>query len=329
MAAGILLLSRARSLGQRLRVEIVGDPEEIGVVNGPAILHSPAVASCGVGRELGSGAVVVVPGPADEPVMVSLSPDGRRDWFKVDRKGDGVHPATQGYVALSRSSGPAARELAREIVRSLEALGCAPEPAVLDLLFGAPVPPLTRISVALRAGRALSGERGLPINLFLADGAFDDDSPGPLGRGEAISRLEPVLGGRVDAFLRAADALEGPDHASAEVLVRSLTEVLVHLALLPRQAILPPLDPAADAVAFHLGRALRASVGNPQAQTGLVDTYRFLGGRFVAQAEHAVDLPGDLPPGDRLARWEWFCTHVSEAATRMERIWRDLMDPPM
>lgn len=326
MAAGVLLLSRARSFGQRLRVEIVGDPTDVGVVSGPAILHSAPVSSCGVGRELGSGAVVVVPGPVSEPLMVSLSPDGRRDWFRVDRTGEGVHPATRCHVALLRSPNAGARRLARELNAAIEALGCAPEPAVLDLLFGAPVPPLTRLSVALRAGRALSGERGLPLNQFLAEGGDEDDAPGPLPRAAALGRLDPTVRGKVEAFVRAADGLPG---AAAEPLLAALAEILGHFALLPRQAILPPLDPAADAVAVHLGRALGATGGNEQAQVSLLETYRFLGGRFTTSAEHAVDLPADPPPADRLARWQWFCSHVSEAAARMESLWRDLMDPPM
>ena len=62
LTAGILLLSRARSFGQRLDVAILGDPHDITPVVGPALVHSPVLASCGVGRELGAGALVIVPG---------------------------------------------------------------------------------------------------------------------------------------------------------------------------------------------------------------------------------------------------------------------------
>ena len=111
MVAGILLLSRARSFGQRVRVEIVGDPGDIGVVEGPAILHSAPLASCGVGRDYGSGALVVVPGPATAPLAVSLTADGRSEWFQVDRAGEGVHPATRAFVRYRKDQRPAARKM--------------------------------------------------------------------------------------------------------------------------------------------------------------------------------------------------------------------------
>lgn len=326
MVAGILLLAKARSFGQRVRVEIVGDPSDIGVVSGPAILHSAPLASCGVGRELGSGALVVVPGPADEPLAVSLSPDGGRDWFYVDRAGEGVHPATRAFVALGRDPRPVARIQARRVREAVEVLGCAAEPAVLDLLFGAPAPPLTRLAVALRAGRALSGARGRSVTDFL-QGEPDDALAVP-DRDGVLRRLAPAVEPGVRQFLAAQETLAAQDGGRDAALVDALWELGQHLASLPTHGILPPLDPAMDAVAFGLGRALTATVGQAQAQVGLIDTYRFLGGTFVQAADWPVDLPADAPPADRLQRWTWFCSHVREAAARVDRIWRDLVDPP-
>ncbi|MFN7145478.1 MAG: hypothetical protein ACK4YP_17015, partial [Myxococcota bacterium] len=153
MVAGILLLSRARSFGQRVRVEIVGDPGDIGVVEGPAMLHSAPLASCGVGREYGSGALVVVPGPANEPLAVSLTADGRSEWFHVDRGGEGVHPATRAFARYRRDHRPLVRQQVRTFLKACDVLGIAPEAAVLALLFGAPAPTLRRIALALSAER--------------------------------------------------------------------------------------------------------------------------------------------------------------------------------
>lgn len=326
MVAGILLLARARSFGQRVRVEIVGDPGDIGVVSGPAILHSAPLASCGVGRELGHGALVVVPGPTAEPLAVSLSPDGRSDWFYVDRSGEGVHPATRAYVQLGRDPRPVARIQARRVRAAMEALGCAAEPAVLDLLFGAPAPPLTRLAVALRAGRALSGARGRAVTDYL-HGEPDDALAVPDREG-VLRRLIPKVEVTTRQFVAAQAALGAQDGGRDAALGEALWELGQHLASLPTWGILPLLDPAMDAVAFGLGRALGATAGQDQAQRGLLETYRFLGGSFVAQADWPVDLPSDPPPFDRLGRWAWFCTHVSEAAARIDRLWRDLVDPP-
>ena len=49
LTAGILLLSRARQFGQRLSVSVMGDPDQITPVEGPALVHSAVLASCGVG----------------------------------------------------------------------------------------------------------------------------------------------------------------------------------------------------------------------------------------------------------------------------------------
>jgi len=325
MVAGILLLARARSFGQRVRVDIVGDPGDIGVVEGPAILHCAALASCGVGREYGSGALVVVPGPAKAPLAVSLTADGRSDWFYVDRGGEGVHPATQAFVRYRRDPRPAARQQVRAFLKAMDTLGIAPEAAVLDLLFGAPVPPLTRIALALRAGRALSGARGAPITAYLTGDLVDDEEN--VSFTATLARLAPALRGEVESFVRDAEELAAADGDRA--WVDGLVELASHLALIPPQGMLPPLSPAADAVAFGLGRALGATQGNAQAQAGLLETYRFLGGKFTDAAPWPVELPADLPPVERLGRWAWFASHVSAAADQVDRLWRDLVDPPM
>jgi hypothetical protein len=327
MAAGILLLSRARAMGQgRIRVEILGDPVEIGSVEGPAILHSAPVAGCGVGRELGNGALVVVPGPASSPVAVSLSADGRDGWFLVDRTGEGVHPATRAFQAARKDTRVPVRHHVRQFQRLLGELGCAAEPAVLDVLFGAPAPPLTRLAVALRAGRSLSGDRGAPITGFLTGDPPDDEDGSPPSLEAALARLAPALQAPVASWLSAERRYAAEVGNSA--LLDAVSEIACHLAMLPSHGILPPLAPSADAVAFGLGRALAASQGNSRAHASLLDTYQFLGGRFVGSGTHAVELPADPPPEDRLGRWSWFCSHVAAAAERVDAIWRDLVDPP-
>ncbi|MBA2322390.1 MAG: hypothetical protein H0V89_14695, partial [Deltaproteobacteria bacterium] len=175
--AGILLLTRARQLGFRLEVSVVGDPDDIVPIRGPALLYAPVLAGCGVGREHGSGATVVIPGPPSDHLIVSLHPHGETGWFCVDRTGAGYHEGAKAFVRLSRDPRPGARELGKMIRLAMDGLGLSQDPAVLDVLFGADIHALTRVAVGLRAGRAMAGGRGAPITRFAASYTEHDPLP--------------------------------------------------------------------------------------------------------------------------------------------------------
>lgn len=343
LVAGILLLSRARSFGvPGPRVAILGDPTDIATVQGPAILHSHVLASCGVGRHYGRGPLVVVPGPSDAPLAVNLGMDGLGTWFEVDSAGGGLHPATQALMRLSRDGRPRAKELGRALRRVLKDLGLSSEPAVLDLLFGAPAPPLNRLALALRAGRSISGEEGAPINRYLLEEDPNEGDPPALGLpGDEILRrfkqgqLESILGrmrlsqrDAVEDFLEGAYTLAQEDGGRDLALIAGLSELVGHFSLLPPNSILPPVDSAADAVATGLGNALGASVGPSNAAEALVDIFRFLGGKFTDNSLYAVQLDDKRPPADRLGRWQWFCSSVLDASRHADQLWRQVVDLP-
>lgn len=337
----ILLMTKARQLGMRLNASLVGDPDDICHVPGPAVVYSPVLASCGVGRELGTGAVVVVPGAPDAELMVSMSTNGTGDWFTVDRSGGGRHPATQAYVRLSRDPRVPARHLAKELRRGMESVGMHAEPAVLDLLFGAPSDPLTRLSVALRAGRAMSGARGSPVTAWLSGAVDPERDPLPHAYDKAAfedalrtGALQWILDGlaaplqdRVDDWLQAARTVAGEDGGRDLELVHALAEIASHLVSLPPNSILPPLGAAEDAVAVAFGTALRA-VGDENANAQLRSVFRFLGGRYVADAAHVYEVDSDPPPPGPLARWGWFCAQALRGKERAEELWPRIVDPP-
>ncbi|TNE89125.1 MAG: hypothetical protein EP330_11845 [Deltaproteobacteria bacterium] len=341
VTAGILLLTRARQLGLLLHVQVLSDETDWVPVEGPALLYAPPLAGCGVGREEGVGGTVIVPGPPGRPLIVSATPHGVDGWFEVGRSGEGAHPATQAYVRLSKDPRVPARRAAKQLRRAMETLGMSTDPAVLDVLFGAEVPPLTRISLALRAGRALSGTRGQPITRYV-NSSFSSEDPLPADLdADAFreqlegSELAWILDGlstaiRDDAeeWLETIRSLAREDHGRDLPLAHALAELASHLVQLPAHSILPPLGAAEDSVAV----GLRAALGvdrEGDALRQLIQMYRFLGGKFVTEAEYQTfEVCEATPPGDHIGNWTWFCTQVRRGRRRAEELWPDILEPP-
>ena len=334
-----MLLTRARQLGYRLEVGIVGDPTDVTPIHGPAILYAPVLASCGVGREAGRGATVVVPGPPGTPLMVTTHPHGESGWFFVDRTGNGMHPATQAFVRLSRDSRPEARELGRQIRKGMETLGLSTDPAVLDVLFSADIPPLTRLAVGLRAGRAMAGGRGESITRFIAGIANADPLPadftsevaqlmmGPEGTRWILDALSMAVRDKAEGCMELARKLAREDGGRDLVLLFHITELASNLVQLPPNSILPPLGAAEDSVATGLLDALNAS-GEGDANQQLGQTFRFLGGKYTDGGLHINDVSNMPPPSDQVGKWRWFCSEVRRGRKQADALWPDIFDPP-
>lgn len=335
--AGILLLTRARQLGLPLTVSIVGDPDDAVRIPGPAVCYAPVLASCEVGRDHGYGATVVIPGPPGKPVLATVWPHGEGGWFLVDRTGKGAHPATIAANALSKDERAPARELGRLLRQVQSALGMGSDPAILDVLFGAQVPTLTRLAVALRAGRAMSGGRGEPVTRFLVGNAVDRDPLELDAPEDVVSATHPdqlswILAGlshavhdQAEELLKVAGEL-AKDTPEVATLVYHLAEIASHLVQLPEHCILPPLGAAEDSVAVGLKAALRAE-GDGDANRELQQTYRFLGGRYVDDAPHAYQVTDTPPPEGWIDRWSWFGSEVRKGRKQADALWPEIVDP--
>jgi len=340
MTAAILLITRARQLGFSQRVSVVGDAETMATVQGPALVYAPVLASCGVGREYGVGGTVLVPGPLAEPLLVSTQDGGLDGWFSVDRSGDGMHEATQAFTRLSNDPRVSARRLAKDIRRLAKILGTHASPGLLDVLFSAPVDPLTRLSLVLRAGRAHSKGGDLAVTRLLSPGQANTQEPIPPGYDrpflEDLMRYgsiewildsltdsaRPYAEGWIDLLRTMARDDEGRDLA----LLYGLLELISHLAQLPPNSILPPLDAAMDGVAHSLTRAL--TVDQPQdANAKLREVFQFLGGRFVPEARYAFSVYSDPAPEGRAECWAWFCRSVARGHDHATALWPEMVDP--
>jgi len=337
---GILLLTKARQLGYPLNVTLIGDPEDVAAVPGPALVYAPVLASCGVGRKDGSGATVIISGPPGTPLLMTVQPHGTDGWFLVDRGGEGSHPATKAFARLSRDPRQPARHLAKEIRRALEGLGASSHLGVLDVLFSASVSPLTRLSVALRTGRALAGGRGQAITSFVggSDLPTEDPLPPDPDRNEQMQFLEHdrahwifeglsmTIRDRAEEWLDTARKLAAEDDGRDLDFIYAVTEMVSHLVQLPAHSILPPLGAAEDSVAVGLKAALYAE-GDGDANRQLSKVFRFLGGRYSPDGSFDQQVSATKPPADRIARWQWFCAEVRQARLRAEELWPLIIDP--
>jgi len=325
------------SFGQRITVEIVGEANNITPVTGPAVVHSPVLASCGVGQKDRDGGLVIVPGHASAPLSLSFREGGSDEWFMVDRAGVGINNATQQFVKLCRNRNADRRRLGQQLTRAMHVLGCAPEPAVLDVFFGAPSNPLVRLAIALRAGRSMDGRRGEPLNKFfsgeetkgLPPGGFDVEDIRQLNPNDpaGMQRLLQLLPKSTRAS--AIDTFTKMGHLGDEChhLLRGLVEHLDGLAAMPEGPSLPRLTPAMDTVAVALGSAIGSTDGQQDAMRQLHDVFLFLGGRFVSEAKHPIHIPGTIAPHNQTQKWQWLCRAAIHSAEKSEDLWRQVVDP--
>ncbi len=210
---------------------------------------------------------------------------------------------------------------------------------MLDVLFGAVVPPLTRLAVGLRAGRAMAGGRGEPITRFITGTAAGDPLPpqysreldplllDPQGLSWIVDALSTAVRDKAEECLHIARELAAEDGGRDLVLLFHVMELASHLVQLPAHSILPPLGAAEDSVATALKDALRAS-GDGDAVAQLSQVYRFLGGTYVDAARNAVKVGGDdPPPADHVGRWRWFSREARRGRKDADALWPDLFDP--
>ena len=223
--------------------------------------------------------------------------------------------------------------------RSAHLAGLLVVQILLDLLFGAPLPPLERLALALRAGRAMTGSSGDLFTRYISSGTEGLPDPFPSGctlkdlrEAELDGRFELLLN-RIEPGIRDAmadwfDGMKALEEASGmEPLICGIAEVGSHLVSLPMAGMLPALDPARIAIAQNLGHAIGSVAEQTCALTSLIEMFKFLGGSFTDHTPFAITVPGEAPPVGRIERWSWLCRAAESARSESENIWRRLVDP--
>ena len=340
LTAGILLLSRGRSFGLPITVNIVGDPKDVEEVLGPTVVSCQVLASCSVGRELGDGPVVVVSGGSADPVLVSVNNRSEGGWFFVDSSGNGWHPATKALVRMVRDSRPCARHASTLLLGLFRWAGMPAEPALIDLLFGARADPLTRIGMALQASATMTNSRvHRSVSERLA-GGFETPLVEEGLKGEQIfemwhsGELDPVLEAlpagvatAVADWLASMEQLSSQDGGESGVLVATLGSLIGNVLLLPQGCMLPTLDATHRGLAIGVVKVLGAREKDSDTSRSLLDVFRFLGGRFEPFSPYPFQLPATPAPEGRKERWIWLIDSVEQAAEQMETIWKEVMSP--
>ncbi len=340
LTAGILLLSRGRSFGLPVTVSIVGDPKKIEAVRGPTVVSSQVLASCSVGRDLGDGPLVVISGGSTDPVLVAVDNSNKEGWFYVDSSGDGWHPATKAIVKMVRDSRASARHASALFLGLLRWAGVPAEPALMDMLFGAPVDALTRLGMTLQASASITNSRvhqsvserisgGIETPL-LAEGLTGARVFEMWHAGELSGALEALPNGvsiAVEDWLVSMERLSAEDGGESEVLVASLGTLLGNVLLLPQGCMLPNLGGTSRGLAIGVVNVLGAKEKDADASKSLLEVFRFLGGRFEDFSPYPYQLPNSPAPEGRKERWMWLISSVEQAAEQMEKIWKEAMNP--
>jgi hypothetical protein len=210
---------------------------------------------------------------------------------------------------------------------------------IIDLLIGAPLPPLDRVALAFRAGRAITGDDGVPLYRFLTPTTSVLEALPPDADSATILRWlqsddAEEFWGRFTLPVRVAcremmpswEELGARDPEVLELLA-GFVELASTLVCMPSTSMLPPLDASSDAVACGVAAAIGATRGNTDANAFLVEMFRFLGGRFVSTYPHPIAVEEVEAPLDRLERWQWFCHLARGAADQADALWSHVVDP--
>jgi hypothetical protein len=243
---------------------------------------------------------------------------------------------------MSRDPRVEVKKLAKQARITFQTLGILPQTGLLDFLFQAPVPALTRIALTLRAGRSINTGVSQPITQFLSGEGIGSVEPisdvytepaqaaeilRQATTGPFLAGLTPKAKAHVVQWCQLARKAAKEDKGRDGAFVYHMGQLLSHLEQLPAHSILPPLDAALDGVALCLPKALQA-IGNEDANQTLRQMFTFLGGRYVEPCPNMYSVYAVEAPNEPMGRWQWFCQAATVGRTRADELWPLITDPP-
>jgi hypothetical protein len=310
LTAGILLLSKARSFGQPLRVSILRPANEIAI-EGPVLLRSNLLVGVGLPTAKGNGNVVLFPGEAKNPLSVRLEHEG---WLRLDRSGAGEMEETKAFVKLSRKRERPLSSLAFQAITGLRKLGVTPEPGIIDILFHRELDPMRRLILFLHFGRYLSGSEGQAIQRYLQLPIEPTQ--------EELRVLKPGLRRELTKWLEEVEvAFEG-----SRALSDGVRRFAEDLAESDQLGFFPPLSMEDVSLICTLSEGLSAISKGSNALDFMKDRFTFLGGTIVEKAQNVIAISDVLPPEAHLPSWDWLLSEAEKGSDRTEQIWRQIMD---
>ena len=296
IAAGILLLSKARRFGMTLSLSIVTDSIP-SISPDPTLLYSPLLVGLGIPQASADPAMVILSGKSTAFGRVRIADT----WYSIDRSGQGLRPETKELIAILLNNDKSDVEFQQEFFSLLSKLGLCLEPAMIDLFFAMAESDMEEaFRVLLYVSR--TNKRGSSFYALRSEWQEDD-----------------VL----SAFFRWEQRTEGM--ILGEKLARWKQEFLnMDMRLLSMQ-ITPEISGIQRSMLEFLG-----SIGDAVDLFRILkERYLFLGGKFVQQEGrgYVYSFPESTPPEESNTCVDWVKNQAEIGSQAVESIWQAVMQP--
>jgi hypothetical protein len=304
LIAGILLLTKARTFGQPVKIEIVCTMDRI-LLNGPLMFRNLLLTECGIPHV---NNIVIIGGDSEVPMEVYTQDIGS---LSLSRSINQAHQVTKIIMQMLQRD----KFYRLPVLAMLEYFGLVAEPFIFDLLFNTNMSAFNAFGFARIVSFELVG-KGL-TNPFTVFNHIDDEK---VGWDAVTGRLEVSKQKLVrDCLISIKQELSNTDW---DILHKALEPFLELFSIMPSETMFPSFS----SELLEISKAIPMGLGNCEDTDILFELqkkFRWLGGRFQDLKLPAYNLGDD----DNMQKdWTWFFDQVKLGETGAEKLWRQIMD---